>query len=103
MEKPLYIKFDVDGIVNMYSEQPRPYHIIINDIPKDFKGSEDIFEIDFDNEGMIGVKRREDLKEYLIKKAEKKRLFEEELILLEKEMILLDKEMDEKKTIKNGK
>jgi len=79
MEKRLFIKFDNEGIVNMFSEKPRANHIIINDIPKDFKGSPRYYAIDFNNEGILGVKIREDLKEYLIKEAEEMRLLEEEI------------------------
>ena len=82
----IYVKFDKEGIVVMWSEAKRPHHIAIEDIPKGFKGNEHFYSLDIEEWDLVGIKLRDDLKQFKakeeakIEKAKKEAKEEEEKI-----------------------
>lgn len=63
--KKLYIKFNEEGGIKSWSSFERPPHLILEEIPDDFKGNEDLYVIDIQEGELVGVKYREDLTTYL--------------------------------------
>ena len=68
MKKPLYINFNQEGKIESWSKYKRPHHLALNNIPKDFKGNEDNYEILIEDNELSGIKPREDIKTWLLYK-----------------------------------
>lgn len=62
--KELHIKFNEEGIVVMFSEKLRPYHIKTDIYPQDFRQNPNYYQLKIDKGEIVGLKLRDDLEEY---------------------------------------
>lgn len=65
-----YIKFNIDGLVKIWSKFEFPCHISIENVPDGFLENKDYYSIDIQNNEIAGIKLRKDLEEHKTLEAE---------------------------------